>query len=110
MNLLDEPLIRSLLDEHISFYEVMNTFNIKTQVAFNLPSSMHGFVYVSKRGSYYIILNGRINYKTQCETFIHEVKHIIEDIPSIPYVIGIDMQHTEIENDTDIFNLFKNII
>ncbi|MHC1750772.1 MAG: hypothetical protein AB9856_21065 [Cellulosilyticaceae bacterium] len=110
INLLDEPLIRALRDENIPFHDVMNAFNIRTQVAFNLAAYIKGFVYISKRGSYYIILNGKLNYEDQCKTFAHEVKHIVEDVPTISYYIGINKQHCALENDCDILNLLKDIV
>lgn len=110
INLLDESLVRALLDENIPFYEVMSSFNINTQVAFNLPAYIKGFVYVSRRGNYYIILNGKLNSEGQCKTLVHELKHIIEDVPTTSYYIGINCQYYEIENDDAMFNAFKNII
>lgn len=75
----------------------MNSFDIQTRIALNLPSSIYGFVYVSKKGNYHIVLNGNVNYKTQCSVFLHELKHIIYDMPTIGYIIGLDMQHKEFE-------------
>lgn len=98
LNFLDKPLLNALLNENISFHEVMNAFDIRTRIAFNPPSSIYGFVYVSKKGNYHIILNGNINYETQCSVFLHEIKHIIYDMPTIGYIIGLDMQHERFEN------------
>lgn len=102
MDILDKPLLRALLNEDIPFYEVMNAFNIKTTIACNIPVSVLGFVYLSRRGNYHLILNGDVNYSTQCKVFIHEVKHITEDIPNMGYIIGLDMQHTYVEQSADI--------
>lgn len=102
IDFLDSPLVKALLSETMSFHEVMNTFDIKTSIAFNLKSYMWGFVYPSRRGCYHIILNGNLNYETQCKTFVHEIKHIITDMPSIGYFIGIDMQHKPFEAMADI--------
>lgn len=110
INLLDEPLVRALLDENIPFHEVMSSFNISTQVAFNLASYIKGFVYVSRRENYYIILNGRLNYEEQCRALVHELKHIIEDVPTTSYFIGINCQDHEIEEDDDMFDILGNII
>lgn len=110
INLLDEPLVRALLDENIPFHEVMSSFNISTQVAFNLASYIKGFVYVSRRGNYHIILNGRLSYEEQCRTLVHELKHIIEDVPTTSYYIGINCQNHELENDDSMFNALENII
>jgi hypothetical protein len=91
-----------LLNEDIPFYEVMNAFNIKTTIAFNVPSSILGFVYLSRRGNYHLMLNGNVNYETQCHVFIHEVKHIIDDMPKTGYIIGLNMQHTYMEQSADV--------
>lgn len=100
-DLLADPLVRALLDETIPFYDVMNAFDIKTSIACNLPGYVHGFVYVSRRLNYHIVLNGNLSYETQCRTFVHEVKHIIKDIPKDGYIIGFNMQHAELEKDID---------
>lgn len=97
VDILDKPLFRSLLNKTIPFHEVMNAYNIKTSITFNIPASVLGFIYVSKEGNYHLILNGNINFKTQCKTFVHEIKHIVEDIPSVGYFIGLDMQHNKFE-------------
>ena len=105
IHFLSDPLIRSLLDETISFHEVRNAYNITTHVALDFPSSLLGFVFVSKKGNYYIVLNGNVNAETQLHTFVHELKHIVEDIPKHSYMLGIDMQHTELEDDSALTNL-----
>lgn len=98
--ILDGPLYRALVDGTISFYEVMNTFGIRTMIG-NLPSAICGFTYVSRKGYYHLILNGNINYEAQCRTFLHEIKHIITDMPKMSYFIGLDMQHTSFEIEAD---------
>lgn len=97
INILDRPLFKSLLDKTIPFHEVMNAFNIRASIAFNIPTSVLGFVYVSRIGNYHLILNGNANYETQHKTFIHEIKHIIYDLPRTEYIIGLDMQYTGLE-------------
>lgn len=110
IEILDKALLKSLLNEDISFYEVMNAYNIKTTIACNIPASVLGFVYLSRRNNYHLILNGNVNYETQCHTFVHEVKHIVSDMPKIGYIIGVDMHHTYIERDADEMALdFKYI-
>lgn len=97
IDLLTAPLFKALMDESISFYEVMNAFDIKISIAFNLPQSVYGFVYYSNRKGYLLTLNGNINYETQCGVFLHEIKHIINDMPNIGYIIGLDMQYEAFE-------------
>lgn len=101
-NILDKPLLKSLLEETIAFHEVMNAYNIRTSIAFNLNSTVLGFVYFSKKGNYHLILNGNINYEAQCKTFVHEIKHISEDMPKIGYIVGLNMQYTYFESEADL--------
>lgn len=101
-DILDKPLLKSLLDETLSFHEVMNAYNIRTSIAFTLESIILGFVYLSRKGRYHLILNGNVNYETQCKTFVHEVKHIAEDMPKMGYIIGINMQYTYFESEADM--------
>jgi hypothetical protein len=100
IRLLEAPLLKALLDENIPFHEVMNAFDIKVKIAFNLPSSAHGFVYRGRKGSYLLVLNGNLNYESQCRVFLHEIRHIISDMPVMGYIIGLDMQHEEFEQFT----------
>ena len=81
------------MSKNISFHVVID------KIALNLSSSIYGFVYVSKKGNYHTILNGNINYETQRSVFLHEIKHIIYDIPTIGYIIGFDMQYEKFENN-----------
>lgn len=101
IEILDKTLLKSLLNEDVAFLEVMNAYNIKTTIACNIPSSVLGFVYLSRRNNYHLILNGNVNYETQCHTFVHEVKHIVYDMPNMGYIIGLDMQHTCMEMNAD---------
>lgn len=101
IEILDKPLLKSLLNENIPFYEVMNAYNIKTTIACNIPANILGFVYISRRNNYHLILNGITNYETQCKVFVHELKHIVYDMPNVGYMIGLDMQHTCMERDAD---------
>ncbi|NLZ53742.1 MAG: hypothetical protein GX892_11485, partial [Thermoanaerobacteraceae bacterium] len=49
IDILDKPLFRALLDGAIPFYDVMNSFGIRVTLD-NLPSSVAGFTYRSKKG------------------------------------------------------------
>ncbi len=101
IDILDRSLLKSLLDKNISFHEIMNTYNIRTSIAFDIPASILGFVYVSRRGNYHLILNGNVNYTSQCKAFVHEIKHITYDLPNMGYIIGLDMQHIYFENEAN---------
>jgi len=101
LNIMEAPLIRALIDETIPFFEVMNSFGVKVTIA-NLPPSILGFTYISRKGKYHLVLNGNINHKTQCKTFVHELKHIITDMPKMSYYIGMDKQKYKIEFEADL--------
>ena len=102
LKLLDTPLLKALQSESIPFHDVMNTFDIKTSIAFNLNSNIYGFVYTSRKGNYHIILNGNLSFEAQCKTFVHEIKHIVTDMPTMGYVIGLDMQHMDFEVEANL--------
>lgn len=101
LDILDEPLFRALIDGNIPFYEVMNCFGIRVTIG-NLPASALGFTYISKKGYYHLVLNGNISYRTQCGTFVHEIKHIMIDMPKMGYIVGLDMQRYEFESKADM--------
>jgi len=101
INLLDTSLMRALMDETIPFHDIMNAFGIRTHIVFNLPASVLGFTYVSRRGNYHLLLNGNINYNTQVKTFLHEIQHILNDMPRCGYIIGLNMEHLKLEDEAD---------
>lgn len=101
VDFLEKTLLRSLLDGTIPFDDVMNTHNVRTTLSFELPSNVLGFVYVSKRGNYHMILNAEVNPETRYRTFVHELKHILCDLPKVGYIIGLDIQHTRLELEAD---------
>ncbi|HHY79520.1 MAG TPA: hypothetical protein GX516_04055 [Thermoanaerobacter sp.] len=101
INLLNTSLMKALLDETIPFHEVMNAFGIRTHIVFNLPASVLGFTYVSRRGNYHLLLNGNVSYYTQVKVFVHEVQHILNDMPKFSYFIGLNMEYSELEKEAD---------
>lgn len=100
VDLLGKPLLKGLLEENIPFHELMNSYGIKVIIA-NLCTKIYGFTYVSSHNNIYIILNGNISYETQCKVLIHEIKHILNDMPKQSYYIGLDMQYAYIEKEAD---------
>ena len=62
-----------------------------------------GFVYFSENKKYYIVINKNITCEYQKEVFLHEVKHIIADLPDGLYVLDIDMQYSKKEKQADEF-------
>ncbi len=101
LEILDKPLMKSLLDGTIPFHEVMYAYDIRLHIIFNLPSSVLGFTYISGKGNYHILLNGNVNYRTQVKVLLHEIHHILNDMTKTSYFIGLNMEHIEIEEEAD---------
>lgn len=91
-DVIDQRILQALLKGDISFIELMNAYDIRLSIAFDLESTVLGFVYVSRKNNYHVILNGNINFETQCHVFLHELKHIELHLPKMGYIIGMDMQ------------------
>jgi Zn-dependent peptidase ImmA (M78 family) len=68
-----------------------------------LNPEVYGFVYLSSFHKYFIIINKNLTKELQKEVFLHEVEHIIYDMPELGYIIGLDMQHSSIEKKADKF-------
>ncbi|WP_213996151.1 MULTISPECIES: hypothetical protein [Tepidanaerobacter] len=101
LDFFDEPLFRALIDGNIPFYEVVHCFGIRVTIG-NLPASVSGFTYISKKGCYHLVINRNMSYKTQYRTFMHEIKHIMIDMPKMGYIVGLDMQRYEFESKADV--------
>jgi Zn-dependent peptidase ImmA (M78 family) len=100
-DLFEKSLLKSLIDDTIPFADVMNAYNVRTTLSDQLPSHVLGFVYVSRRGNYHLILNAEVSLETRVKTFVHEIKHIVCDLPKVGYMIGLDMQRSQLELEAD---------
>lgn len=98
---MKDRILNSLINGHLSFFDILRAYDIRIAVVNHLSNAVLGMVYKTKRQNYVIVLNGNINYETQCKVFLHEVYHIEEHMPSIGYCIGLDMQHNQFEIDAD---------
>ena len=98
----DKSLQTSMQRTYISYQEWARSNNIY-HTLISLVSEVYGFVYLSSFGYYYIIINENITKELQKEVFCHEVEHILYDMPNIPYIIGMDMQYSQIEKEADNF-------
>jgi hypothetical protein len=74
-----------------------------------LGEGAKGFVYQSKRGKYHIFINDSLSHDAALEVFYHEMHHIKNDLPKMPYIIGIDMQGEEFEKNANLFAHMKII-
>ena len=50
-----------------------------------------------------MIINQNLTLELQKKVYLHEVKHIIYDMPEAGYVIGMNMQYSQMEKVTDQF-------
>ena len=62
-----------------------------------LSPGLYGFVYFSRKGKYHIFISEELSPPGQQEVLLHEIYHILEDMPRIAYIFGLDMQHETIE-------------
>ncbi len=95
--------LKCLENKSHHFYELAKFYNIYPKIT-KLNSELWGFVYKSSNDNYYIIINKNLSYKLQQQVFIHEVKHIRDDIPGSPYFIGLNMKHSNFEQNANKFS------
>jgi Zn-dependent peptidase ImmA (M78 family) len=97
---------------YINYQEWARDNNIY-QTIIPLNPVIYGFVYLSSTHKYFIIINKNLTLELQKEVFMHEVEHIMYDMPEIGYFIGVDMQYSKMEKQADEFiketaaNFFK---
>ena len=99
-------IIRALLSGTIDPEEVMKAYDIFPRLA-DLEPDVAAFVYRSRKDRFYIIVNESLSYEARQETFFHELCHVIEDMPRVGYMLGLDMKRHNIEKRADMF--FKEI-
>lgn len=104
LELLEKQLLKLLKDNDftdITLDEILKSYNIRLTVAYDLSCKVLGFVYYSRRGNYHLVINGNVNSIMQRKTFIHEIKHIINDMPKAGFIIGLDMKYALLELEAD---------
>lgn len=77
-----------------------------------LGGDVSAFVYRSKSGNFHIFINQALSYKACKEVFIHELYHIIFDMPNFSYIFGVDMQrsHIELNADNFVYEVLRKVI
>lgn len=101
LELLEKQLYKLINNNDFSLHDALRSYDIQLTITYNLPCTVLGFVYYSRLGNYHLIINGNLNDITQRKVFIHEIKHIVNDMPGIGYIIGLDMNRTAFEVDAD---------
>ncbi|TDO92295.1 hypothetical protein DFR79_106108 [Halanaerobium saccharolyticum] len=98
----DKKVRTALQRTYIDYQEWARENNIY-QEFLSLSPRIYGFVYFSPFNNYYVIINKNITLELQKEVYLHEIEHILYDLPEVSYIVGVDMQHTEMENKADQF-------
>ena len=75
---------------------MIKTGEIKIHVV-SLPPGVCGFVYYSRKGRYHIFVSEDLSFQGRQETLIHEVHHIMVDMPEFTYFFGLDMQWEQLK-------------
>ena len=94
-------IIRALLDGTIPFHDVMRAFAIHTSIQ-ELPPEALALVYRCRYGHYHIVVSSSLASEVQQQVLFHELKHVIEDMPSVGYVVGLDKQYEIPEQLADV--------
>ncbi|MDX9816376.1 MAG: hypothetical protein RBT06_05500 [Smithellaceae bacterium] len=71
--------------------------DIKIHVTNLVPPKVYGFVYYSGKGRYHIFISEELSPRGRQEVLLHEIYHIMVDMPKRTYIIGLDMQWEEFE-------------
>lgn len=101
--MISEDNLCGFLDGTDSFGDFLQLNAILVNVV-DMPGTVQGFIYISLKGEYHIVINNNLSPATKQEILIHELKHIFKDFPKLGFVIGLDFQYNEMEVETDIFS------
>jgi Zn-dependent peptidase ImmA (M78 family) len=94
-------VIRALLDGSIPFDEIMRAFDIHLCVQYVGPE-MEGMVYRCSKGHYHVVISDALSPEARQRVLFHEIKHIIEDMPTAGYAVYIDKQYEILERQADL--------
>ena len=97
---IDQSVRTSLQRTYINYQAWARENNIYHKIM-SLEDEIWGFVYLSSNHNYYIIIDKNLTKEMQKEVFCHEVEHIMNDLPKEGYIIGVDMQYSELEQKTN---------
>lgn len=94
--------MRCLLDDTLPPDEVLRAFGIFCHEV-PLGGEVLAFVYRSRKGDYHIFVSLFLSPEARQEVFLHEIHHIVVDMPRTGYIVGLDMYRHEIEISADEF-------
>lgn len=96
-------IIRALYERDMDIQSVLAAYNIRARTA-PLEEPIQAFVWVSRRGRYYVIANEALSPGALEQVFWHELCHILNDSPRMGYWVGLDRQKHKIEQRADMFH------
>ncbi len=85
--------------------QILRDYDVRFHLV-KLGPGVLGFTYRSRRGRYHVFISDELSPPGVEAVLLHETYHILKHLPNIPYIIGIDMQDTEIEKEANIY-VFK---
>lgn len=83
------------MDDTLNYQEILNNYNIRVTFA-EYYDAIHALVYYSKKGHYHVSVNSLLAFTVQQKAFLHELKHIIEDIPKCSYAVCFDIDTEDV--------------
>ena len=95
-------VLRSLLSGDIDPIEGMKAFSIHSHEV-PLGGDVAAFVYRSRRDHFHVFVSHFLSPEARREVFLHELYHIIEDMPRVGYVLGINFYKEPLEKRADLF-------
>ncbi len=101
-NELKNRILRGLLSETTPPDEIMQAHDIYHH-EIPIHASVAAFVYQSRKGKYHIFVNTYLSPEARQEVFLHELYHVVEDMPNEGYILGFDMYRNPIEKNADAF-------
>lgn len=92
----------SLLSGDIDPVEAMKAFSIHSHEV-PLGGDVAAFVYRSRRDHFHVFVSHFLSPEARREVFLHELYHIIEDMPGAGYVLGMNLYREPLERRADLF-------
>ena len=82
------------------------TGELRCRVA-SIGPEVDGFIYRSRSGRLYILLDESISPEARARALLHEAHHAVSDLPASGYVLGVDEQRTIREQSAEEYAVAK---
>ncbi len=105
--MISEDILCDMLFDSLNGTNSLNDFLYVSGILVNfidMPGTVQGFIYISLKGEYHIVVNDSLSPEHKLKILVHELKHIFRDFPKLGFVIGLDFQHNKFEVEADIFS------